>query len=140
MKTKYSKKFKESIIARLLPPQNARVSDVSRETGVPKDTLYTWRIQYRNSQNRPIAGSGRRADKFTNEEKLAVIIETASLNERELGEYCRLKGLYPEQISGWKKSIVQGGGSDTKKSSKRSGRIPRTKNRTPGAPRNDPFN
>ena len=122
MKTKYSKEFKESIIARLLPPQNASVPDVSRETGVPKDTLYTWRIQYRNSQNRPIAGSGRRADKFTNEEKLAVIIEAAGLNELELGKYCRLKGLYPEQISGWKKSIIQGNGAATKKADREQSR------------------
>ena len=115
MKTKYSKEFKESIIARLLPPQNASVPDVTRETGVPKDTLYGWRIQYRNSQDGQIVVSGHRGDKFTNKEKLTVMIETASLNELELGEYCRRKGLYPEQISGWKAYFIQGDGSDTRK-------------------------
>jgi len=122
MKTNYSKEFKESIIARLLPPQNASVPDVARETGVPKDTLYTWRIQYRNSQGSPVVVSGRQADKFTNEEKLAVMIETAGFNELELGEYCRRKGLYPEQISGWRKSFIQGGGSGTRKAEREQSR------------------
>jgi hypothetical protein len=46
--------------------------------------------------------------KHDSEEKLLAIIETASLSETELGEYCRRKGCYPEQIAGWRASIVQG--------------------------------
>ena len=115
MKTKYSKEFKESIIARLLPPQNISVPDIARETGVPKDTLYGWRIQYRSSQVGQIVVSGHRVDQFSNKEKLAVMIETASLNELDLGKYCRCKGLYPEQISGWKTLFIQGDDSDTRK-------------------------
>ena len=42
------------------------------------------------------------------QDKLAVVIETASLNEAELGEYCRSKGLYPEQIQRWKESALRG--------------------------------
>ena len=36
------------------------------------------------------------------------MIETATLTELELGEYCRSKGLYPEQIARWKKACLQG--------------------------------
>ena len=50
------------------------------------------------------------------------MIETASLNELELGEYCRRKGLYPEQISGWKMAFIQGDGSDTKKAEREQSR------------------
>ncbi|QDX98030.1 hypothetical protein EGD00_14410 [Pectobacterium carotovorum subsp. carotovorum] len=32
------------------------------------------------------------------EAKLATVIETASVNEAELSEYCREKGLYVEQV------------------------------------------
>ena len=35
MTTKYSEEFKASIIARLLPPNNASVPEVSKETGIP---------------------------------------------------------------------------------------------------------
>lgn len=43
--------------------------------------------------------------------KLAVVIETATLSETELGAYCRKKGLYPEQIEQWKAACLQGAGN-----------------------------
>lgn len=49
MAMKYSKEFKDSIIAKLLPPSSASVLDVARVTGIPKDTLYCWRIRYRST-------------------------------------------------------------------------------------------
>lgn len=105
--THYSEEFRASIAARLLPPNNARVADVVKETGVPKDTLYEWRTRYRNKQGAS-PYSGKPTNQYSADDKLAVIIETASLNEAELGEYCRRKGLYPVQIATWKTSMVQG--------------------------------
>ena len=32
----------------------------------------------------------------------------ASMNESQLSEYCRSKGLYPEQIKRWREACVQG--------------------------------
>lgn len=107
MTSKYSEEFKASIIARLLPPNSASVPEVSKETGVPKDTLYYWRLKYGGTHSSKAIES-RQAVQFSTEEKLAVVIEAASMTEVELGEYCRRKGLYPEQIAGWKSAIVQG--------------------------------
>ena len=36
------------------------------------------------------------------------MIETAALNETELAEYCRSKGLYVEQIEHWREAAVAG--------------------------------
>ena len=105
--THYSEEFRASIAARLLPPNNARVADIVKETGVPKDTLYEWRTRYRNKQGAS-PSSGKSTNQHSADDKLAVIIETATLNEAELGEYCRRKGLYPVQISTWKAAMVQG--------------------------------
>jgi hypothetical protein len=44
---------------------------------------------------------------LSSEEKFAVVIESAGLNEVELGEYCRRKGLYAQQISAWRESCLQ---------------------------------
>ena len=108
MATKYSEEFKSSIIARLLPPHNVSVPDLVKETGVPKDTLYTWRNQYRNRQVNVNSSGNHPTASLNNEEKLAIVIESASLTEVELGEYCRRKGLYPEQIAGWKNGFELG--------------------------------
>jgi len=37
-----------------------------------------------------------------------VVIETAALNEEELAEYCRRKGLYVEQIARWREATIAG--------------------------------
>jgi transposase-like protein len=43
MTTYYSPEFKASIIAKMLPPNNANVLDLIKETQIPKATLYCWR-------------------------------------------------------------------------------------------------
>jgi transposase-like protein len=108
MAKKYAAELKESIIARLLPPRNESVTNISRETGISVDTLYTWRLKYRNDQRLPATKEISTPRNYESEEKLMAVIETASLSEIELGEYCRRKGYYPEQIAGWRASIVQG--------------------------------
>jgi transposase-like protein len=35
-------------------------------------------------------------------------VETATLTEIELSEYCRSKGLYPEQVKGWREACMAG--------------------------------
>ena len=47
------------------------------------------------------------SDSLSSAEKFSVVMETASLNEVELSEYCRRKGLYPEQINAWRESCMQ---------------------------------
>jgi transposase len=106
MAMKYSKEFKDSIIAKLLPPSNASVLEVAKESGIPKDTLYCWRVKYRNTSARESEQSHQSCN-FSSEEKLTIVIETASLNEIETSEYCRRKGLYPDQINGWTSLIKQ---------------------------------
>ncbi len=45
---------------------------------------------------------------WTVADKVAVVIETASLNETQLSAYCRNKGLYEEQIDQWKIAALSG--------------------------------
>lgn len=108
MVTKYPEEFKLSVIAKLLPPHNISIPDMVKETGIPKDTLYTWKRKYRKVQGEPEVIRYQQPCSLSNEEKLAVVIETASLSEVELGEYCRRKGFYPEQIAGWKNAFIHG--------------------------------
>ena len=35
-------------------------------------------------------------------DKFNAVLQAASMNETQLAEFCRAKGLYPEQISRWK--------------------------------------
>jgi transposase len=104
--TQYSEEFKSSIIAKMLPPNNVPVAQLVRETGIPKDTLYTWRSKHRKALGRT-AEQPPTSGELSSDEKFAVVIESASLNEVGLGEYCRRKGLYLEQISAWRNACMQ---------------------------------
>lgn len=104
---RYSEELKESIIQKMMPPNNVPVSQLVRETGISDATLYTWR-KLAVSKGAPVPGDGRKPDQWTAENKLAVIIETAALNEAELAEYCRKKGLFVEQIQQWKAVFING--------------------------------
>src|ERR687896_2275496 len=42
------------------------------------------------------------AERWRSEEKFAMGVETAALNEVQLGEYCRKRGVYPEEIKAWR--------------------------------------
>jgi len=102
----YAEEFKESVIARMLPPKNEGIPELAMETGIPKDTLYSWRIKHRKSKVDRIAKTDRTGG-FSSEEIYCIVVETASMNENELSAYCRRKGLYAEQIDVWRKHCQQ---------------------------------
>ena len=111
----YPTELKESIIARMLPPNNVSVPDLVRETGIPKDTLYSWRT---NARNGKIPVESNIHGELSSEEKFNIVLETAILNETELSEYCRRKGLFPQQITIWQENCRQAHAPQTSKADK----------------------
>ena len=53
-------------------------------------------------------GDKKLPDDWPAEAKFAVVLETAALSEIELSEYCRRKGLYPEQVQAWRQACISG--------------------------------
>lgn len=100
--TIYPKERKEALIAKMLAPQNISVPQLAQETGIPKDTLYGWRRQAQQETGLAAVPERGNASRWSSEEKFAVVLETATMNEAELGAYCRQRGLYAEQISRWR--------------------------------------
>ncbi len=104
--SRYPVKRKESVLKKLLPPHNRTVAEVAREEGITAQTIYNWRSKAL-SEGRPMPGKSNSED-WSAETKLAVIVETMPLSESELSEYCRQKGLFPEQIKSWKEDALTG--------------------------------
>jgi transposase len=116
----YSDEFKASIITRLLEPNNADIPTLAKECGIPKDTLYAWRIKNRRRNQQVAAKKIDDNSKINSAEKFDIVIETAHMNQAELSAYCRSKGLYPEQIEAWRAQCRQANttlstGADRKK-------------------------
>jgi len=103
----YSEERKAAVLKKLLPPHNRSVVEVAQEEGISDATLYNWRTQAKQ-QGLAVPGSGKISDHWSAEAKFAVVVETAAMNEAELSEYCREKGLYPNQVKEWKVACIQG--------------------------------
>jgi len=88
---KYSQEFKEKVVCRLMPPNAESVAQVHRDTGMSEATLYLWRNEYRD-KGMAVPADPSNPENWSGENKLAVVIETALLNEVQLGEYYHKKG------------------------------------------------
>lgn len=96
---------KQSILLKMLTPDAPSIATMAQEEGISEATLYNWRQKLRQ-QGRPVPAPERNSTHWTAETKFAIIVETACMNEAELAEYCRGKGLCPEQVKAWRDTAV----------------------------------
>ena len=108
-RVRYTKERKEEIVKRMMPPHNESVAQLSKDEGITEVTLYKWRKEAR-AKGDATPGNGQTSDKWSSEDKFLVVMETFAMNETELAEYCRKKGLYREQIEAWRSVCLQANG------------------------------
>ncbi|WP_430750648.1 IS3 family transposase [Heyndrickxia sporothermodurans] len=106
---RYSQEQKEAIVKRMMPPNNESVAKIAKEEGITEVTLYKWRKEARTA-GVATPGNGQTSDKWNSQDKFLVVMETFAINESEIAEYCRKKGLYREQIDAWKSVCLQANG------------------------------
>jgi transposase len=112
---RYTEEMKASIVKRMMPPNNESVGQLSEELGIIEPTLYKWRKEARLAGN-PAPGSGQGSEQWSSEDKFLVVMETYAMNESDLAEYCRKKGLYKEQITSWRAVCLNANGREIDKS------------------------
>jgi hypothetical protein len=78
----------------------------SQRESISLSTLYGWREKYAKVDF-SLTKSNDPND-WSAERKFSAVIETAAMSAVELSEYCRKKGLFPEQIQQWKMSCISG--------------------------------
>ena len=103
---RYSQEKKEAIIKRMMPPNNESVAQISKEEGISNVTLYKWSKEAR-AAGVATPGNGQTSENWSSQDKFLIVMETFAMNESELAEYCRKKGLYREQIESWKSVCLQ---------------------------------
>jgi len=104
---RYNIDLKEKIIKQMLPPHNVSVKELAEKHNISEQTLYKWK-KIAKANGSVIQNHPSKSEKYSNEVKLNIIIETAHLNQQELSEYCRKKGLYIDEINLWKSMFITG--------------------------------
>jgi transposase-like protein len=107
---RYNKDQKEKALRLMAPPENRRIPEISDEMGIPQPTLYLWRKKAQE-EGRVAPGDGRDAEAWGSEEKFRIVVDTIGLADAELSEYCRKKGVYPEQIESWRDACMRANSS-----------------------------
>lgn len=102
----YSPELKDALFRRMLPPNNESITKIVREEGISEQTLRNWRDKARKDG---YAAPGKDAvpDDWSTQDKFLIVVETAGMNETELAEYARKKGLYVEQVKAWKDACMR---------------------------------
>lgn len=114
---RYSDEFKYSTVSKMMPPQNKSVRVVARETGLSEATLYKW-IKHAKEKGMAVPAGELQVERWSTQDKYLIVVETATMSEVELAEYCRSKGLYVEQVHSWRDACMQANGGVAQEASK----------------------
>ena len=101
----YPKAFKERTVVRLLSLDGSRIGALAREIGVSRATLYRWKDMYLHKGQVTEMSKSRPQD-WSAEEKFRSVLETANLNEEDLGAYCRRNGLHVSTLKMWQETCL----------------------------------
>jgi len=101
-----NEELKQQMVRRMMPPNNELVSQLAKESRLSETTLYRWKNAAK-AQDADRPDGGMPSEKWSTQDKFAIVVEAAALNEIELSEYCRSKGLYVEEVAAWRDACLQ---------------------------------
>jgi transposase-like protein len=102
----YSPERKSAFLKRMLPPNTMAIRQLSQEEGISEATLHKWRAEaHSKGQLLPAADAG--PEGWSSRDKFAAVLESVAMNEADLAEYCRKRGLFPVQIAAWRSACEQ---------------------------------
>jgi transposase len=93
----------------LLPPYCWSHRQIARKLNVSASVVSKWRSELVEQgllpENEKITSVD--GEEWTQERRFSVVLETATLSEMELADYCRRKGLFVEQVKDWRAISIQ---------------------------------
>jgi len=120
MPTRYSPAFRTLMIQKMTDPDRPSAVSISDDIGVSISTLYRWVSEadslglianaeppsFTESMQR--FATMKRPQDWSAEEKLAAVLEAASLSEEEFGAFLRSRGLHDAQLQQWRDQMLIG--------------------------------
>ena len=85
------------------PPHRQSVARISEELGIHFATHDNWTKAWR-LQGEVVPASEKEPESCSAADMFTVVLESAGLNASELSAYCCELGLFPEQVSRWRKA------------------------------------
>jgi transposase len=107
---RYSEKFKQRMVQRLVGPRKVSATTLSKEVGVPQPTLSLWlreagSVRVVNDDDNETKRPPKRPDDWTPQEKLEAVLEASGVADADLGLWLRRKGLKEEHLRQWQAAL-----------------------------------
>ena len=116
----YSKAFRTLMIQKMTDPDGPSPVSLAEDIGVSRSSLYRWVSEadtldiavnaepssFTESMQR--LSNMKRPQDWSAEEKLAAVLEAASLSEEEFGAFLRSRGLHEAQLQQWRDQMLIG--------------------------------
>jgi transposase-like protein len=103
---RYTEAQKSWVLLQMAPPLNRTVVELARETGITTVTLRTWR-RAAIENGMKIATADEGAKDWSSAQKFRAVLEAAPMSEEEVAQYCRARGILPEQLMQWRQACEQ---------------------------------
>ena len=108
----YPEEQKKAVVSKWME-SGLSLRQFSQREGISLSTLYGWRNKYAEADFS--LTKNNQPDDWSAEQKFSAVVETATMSAVELSEYCRKKGVFPEQIQQWKLSCISGNQTEAQK-------------------------
>lgn len=102
----YSPERREAVLKKMLPPNQRSIPELAKEEGIAEPTLYAWRTKAR-MEGRLMPDSNNTPEGWSSRDKFSAVLETATMSQAEVAEYCRSKGIHTTQIDAWREACMQ---------------------------------
>lgn len=103
---KYSIGFRNSVLRKVLPPQNRGIYSVAKEAGISPITLHSWLAKLKDGKlELDLEAQEPTPAERMSSEKLRLLLESKSLKEEALGEWLRQHGLHGEHLVLWEQEL-----------------------------------
>ncbi|MFZ5988370.1 MAG: hypothetical protein ACOYWZ_14765 [Bacillota bacterium] len=80
------------------------ITDLSKQSGIPMTTLNGWKIRaLKKMNNNKNINFNKKT--MTSSDKFHIIMETYTLSEYDLAQYCRKNGLYVDEVKKWRSDL-----------------------------------
>ena len=86
---KYSKSFRNSILKKVLPPENRSVYSVAKEAGIAPVTINSWLANLKSGKMDLEQDEGNPVSERSMKEKLSLLLEYQTIPEERTGEWLR---------------------------------------------------
>ncbi len=103
---KYSIGFRNSILRKVLPPENRSVASVAREAGISAITIQSWIHKLKDGTlERETEGFEPTPGQRSAAEKFRLLLQGRLLPEDQRGEWLRQNGLHAEHLTLWEQEL-----------------------------------